>query len=103
MAISKALISLMVLSLLVLDLAQAVQTNQGTSSTLPSTTPVKPMDCGGACAGRCSLSSRPNLCKRACGTCCAKCQCVPPGTSGNLEACSCYATMTTRDKKRKCP
>ncbi|CAA6661577.1 unnamed protein product [Spirodela intermedia] len=38
-------------------------------------------DCARACAGRCRLSSRPNLCKRACGTCCSRCNCVPPGTA----------------------
>ncbi|KAH7833899.1 hypothetical protein Vadar_010871 [Vaccinium darrowii] len=100
MAISKALIASLVLCLLVLDFAQAVQTNQPTGY---SPAAGKPMECGGACAKRCSLSSRPNLCKRACGTCCARCQCVPPGTSGNYGACPCYATMTTRENKRKCP
>ncbi|KAG9443028.1 hypothetical protein H6P81_018882 [Aristolochia fimbriata] len=59
--------------------------------------------CRGACAGRCRLSSRPNLCKRACGTCCARCNCVPPGTYGNKEQCPCYAKMTTRGNKPKCP
>ncbi|WOL13372.1 gibberellin-regulated protein 1-like [Canna indica] len=61
------------------------------------------IDCGGECARRCKLSSRPNLCQRACGTCCARCSCVPPGTSGNYESCPCYANMTTRGGKRKCP
>ncbi|XP_071724656.1 snakin-2-like [Rutidosis leptorrhynchoides] len=61
------------------------------------------IDCGGACEARCRLSSRPHLCKRACGTCCARCSCVPPGTSGNLDTCPCYATMTTHGGKRKCP
>ncbi|XP_028099722.1 snakin-2-like [Camellia sinensis] len=103
MAISKALIAVMVLSLLVLDLVQAVQTNQETSNTLTGSTIGKPMDCGAACAARCRLSSRPRLCKRACGTCCCRCQCVPPGTSGNLDSCPCYATMTTRNNQRKCP
>nr|AEX55233.1 cold-regulated gibberellin-regulated protein 1 LTCOR12 [Allium sativum] len=60
-------------------------------------------NCGGLCAVRCSKSSRPNLCKRACGTCCARCNCVPPGTYGNYNTCPCYATMTTRGGARKCP
>ncbi|EXC00984.1 hypothetical protein L484_016050 [Morus notabilis] len=60
-------------------------------------------DCGGACDTRCALSSRPKLCKRACGTCCARCDCVPPGTSGNYDACPCYANMTTHGGRRKCP
>ncbi|KAH9759071.1 Gibberellin-regulated protein 1 [Citrus sinensis] len=60
-------------------------------------------DCDGACAARCQLSSRPRLCKRACGTCCARCDCVPPGTSGNYDACPCYANMTTHGGRHKCP
>ncbi|KAI3460398.1 hypothetical protein Pfo_017061, partial [Paulownia fortunei] len=61
------------------------------------------IDCGVACAARCRLASRQNLCKRACGTCCARCNCVPPGTSGNQELCPCYYTMTTQGGRRKCP
>ncbi|CAA7397953.1 unnamed protein product [Spirodela intermedia] len=61
------------------------------------------VNCARACAGRCRLSSRPNLCKRACGTCCSRCNCVPPGTAGNREVCPCYARMTTRGGRPKCP
>ncbi|KAK9164453.1 hypothetical protein Syun_005355 [Stephania yunnanensis] len=61
------------------------------------------IDCGAACTARCRLSSRPRLCMRACGTCCARCNCVPPGTSGNYDACACYANMTTHGGRRKCP
>ncbi|ONK64268.1 uncharacterized protein A4U43_C07F23870 [Asparagus officinalis] len=61
------------------------------------------IDCKGLCAVRCSKSSRPNLCHRACGTCCFRCNCVPPGTYGNYDSCPCYATMTTRGGARKCP
>nr|QOJ53931.1 snakin [Panax notoginseng] len=104
MAISKALIAALFLSLFVRhDLVQATETNQVTSNSVSYTTPKKKMDCGGACDARCILSSRPRLCKRACGTCCARCNCVPPGTSGNLESCACYANMTTQNNKRKCP
>ncbi|GLU12228.1 hypothetical protein SLE2022_289250 [Rubroshorea leprosula] len=62
------------------------------------------IDCGGLCKQRCSQHSRPNLCNRACGTCCARCKCVPPGTSGNREVCgTCYTGMTTHGNKTKCP
>ncbi|XP_023518636.1 gibberellin-regulated protein 11-like [Cucurbita pepo subsp. pepo] len=61
------------------------------------------IDCGGACGSRCKLSSRPNLCNRACGTCCARCSCVPPGAFGNYDARPCYADMTTHGGRRKCP
>ncbi|KAG5049808.1 hypothetical protein JHK85_010911 [Glycine max] len=62
------------------------------------------IDCGGLCKTRCSAHSRPNLCTRACGTCCVRCKCVPPGTSGNRELCgTCYTDMTTHGNKTKCP
>ncbi|WOG99765.1 hypothetical protein DCAR_0519121 [Daucus carota subsp. sativus] len=59
--------------------------------------------CKARCGERCKLSSRPNLCHRACGTCCARCSCVPPGTYGNYEVCPCYANMTTHGGRKKCP
>ncbi|XP_022137473.1 snakin-2-like [Momordica charantia] len=62
------------------------------------------IDCGGSCKRRCGAHSRPKLCIRACGTCCARCRCVPPGTSGNREVCGrCYTGMTTHHNKTKCP
>ncbi|KAL5064690.1 hypothetical protein RYX36_026427 [Vicia faba] len=62
------------------------------------------IDCGGLCSSRCSVHSRPKLCNRACGTCCERCKCVPPGTSGNRELCgACYTDMTTHGNKTKCP
>ncbi|KAA8537521.1 hypothetical protein F0562_027129 [Nyssa sinensis] len=100
MAISKALIASLLLYLLLLHVVEADQmiNTSGTESAPP-----QKMDCGAACTARCRLSSRPRLCKRACGTCCARCNCVPPGTSGNVEVCPCYANMTTHGNKRKCP
>ncbi|GLT73152.1 hypothetical protein SLA2020_450300 [Shorea laevis] len=91
MAISKVFIASLLISLLLLQFAEAGQAGGDK------------IDCGAACAVRCSKSKRPNLCKRACGTCCARCNCVPPGTYGNFEACQCYATQTTRGGKPKCP
>ncbi|KAE8124166.1 hypothetical protein FH972_019073 [Carpinus fangiana] len=62
------------------------------------------VDCGGLCKQRCSLHSRPNVCNRACGTCCVRCKCVPPGTAGNREMCgACYTDMTTHGNRTKCP
>ncbi|KAL6316419.1 hypothetical protein AAG906_018122 [Vitis piasezkii] len=98
MAISKTLIASLLISLLVYQITEAATTSGDGASS-----PTEKMDCGAACSARCRLSSRPNLCKRACGTCCARCNCVPPGTSGNQEICPCYANMTTRGNKRKCP
>ncbi|XP_019433064.1 PREDICTED: gibberellin-regulated protein 3-like [Lupinus angustifolius] len=61
------------------------------------------IDCAGKCNYRCSKASRPNRCLRACNTCCERCNCVPPGTSGNTEVCPCYANMETDGGKKKCP
>ncbi|XP_047310227.1 gibberellin-regulated protein 11-like [Impatiens glandulifera] len=69
----------------------------------PPTSSSMDIDCGSACGVRCQMSSRPNLCRRICGTCCARCNCVPPGTSGNYEFCPCYFNMTTHGGARKCP
>ncbi|XP_065880383.1 gibberellin-regulated protein 11-like [Euphorbia lathyris] len=99
MGISKLLLSSLLFSLLLLHFAHAtVNSNQPSPYT-----PLAKIDCGSACSGRCQLSSRPNLCKRACGTCCARCNCVPPGTAGNYDVCPCYASLTTHGGKRKCP
>ncbi|KAL2319079.1 hypothetical protein Fmac_032955 [Flemingia macrophylla] len=61
------------------------------------------IDCDAECDRRCHLSSRPNLCKRACGTCCDRCSCVPSGTYDHYEECPCYENMTTHDGRHKCP
>ncbi|KAL8030710.1 hypothetical protein ABFX02_14G303200 [Erythranthe guttata] len=107
MSISKHLIitSLFMSLLIFHHLVEANAPNhQISSNNGGGTSPfVAKLDCGKACAARCRLSSRPNLCNRACGTCCGRCNCVPPGTSGNQEVCPCYYTMTTHGGKRKCP
>ncbi|WOG95188.1 hypothetical protein DCAR_0414494 [Daucus carota subsp. sativus] len=64
---------------------------------------VSPAPSPGACTERCKETKRPNLCKRACGSCCLKCNCVPPGTSGNYDACPCYFNLKTHNQIRKCP
>ncbi|KAH7420941.1 hypothetical protein KP509_13G031500 [Ceratopteris richardii] len=62
------------------------------------------IDCNSACAYRCSLNGRQKLCMRACYTCCLRCNCVPPGTSGNQELCgTCYIRQTTHGGRGKCP
>ncbi|KAM0945263.1 putative gibberellin regulated protein [Dioscorea sansibarensis] len=62
------------------------------------------INCGEACKVRCSKSWKPKMCKRACGTCCARCSCVPPGTSVYTRGmCPCYAKMTTHGGRLKCP
>ncbi|XP_054813067.1 snakin-2-like [Prosopis cineraria] len=100
MALSKLLLASFLVSLLLLhNLAHAHQTEQESiTSSL-----YQQIDCKGGCSARCRLSSRPRLCQRACGTCCRRCNCVPPGTAGNQEMCPCYANLTTHGGRRKCP
>ncbi|CAO2817679.1 unnamed protein product [Amaranthus hypochondriacus] len=100
MAISKLFIATFVLSFLFLNVVQA---HEMIESSGPKRSLLGAINCGAACVARCRLSSRPNLCHRACGTCCARCQCVPPGTSGNQELCPCYYNQRTHGGKRKCP
>ncbi|KAM1012325.1 hypothetical protein ACFX13_043198 [Malus domestica] len=97
---SRVVIVSLLFSLLVLTLVEA---DEKVNNNPEQTSLLKKIDCGGACSARCRLSSRPHLCKRACGTCCQRCSCVPPGTAGNLETCPCYATLTTHGGRRKCP
>ncbi|XP_077247586.1 cypmaclein-like [Tasmannia lanceolata] len=61
------------------------------------------INCGSACDYRCSKASRHKICIRACNTCCERCHCVPPGTSGNTDVCPCYAKMKTHGGRLKCP
>ncbi|KAJ0972045.1 hypothetical protein J5N97_020004 [Dioscorea zingiberensis] len=61
------------------------------------------IDCVGKCNYRCSKASRHKMCIRACNTCCQRCHCVPPGTSGNRDVCPCYANMKTHGGRLKCP
>ncbi|CAM8981707.1 unnamed protein product [Rhodiola kirilowii] len=105
MAISKLVAATLLVSLLVCNLALAVEEKTSTSNDQVSATNSysSKLDCGGECKRRCALSSRPNLCHRACGTCCLRCNCVPPGTSGNQKVCACYYNMTTHGGRRKCP
>ncbi|XAR62662.1 hypothetical protein NMG60_11017508 [Bertholletia excelsa] len=65
--------------------------------------PKKKIDCNAACSRRCSKASRKKVCKRACKSCCMRCNCVPPGTYGNKNACPCYASLKTHGHKPKCP
>ncbi|XP_039171077.1 snakin-2 isoform X1 [Eucalyptus grandis] len=103
MSLSKVLACLL-LSLLVLHLlVEAADATQEVSADSVESSAAKKIDCGAACAARCRLASRQKMCKRACGTCCARCNCVPPGTSGNEDVCPCYATMTTHGGRHKCP
>ncbi|KAL6651811.1 hypothetical protein ACP70R_010736 [Stipagrostis hirtigluma subsp. patula] len=98
---------LLLLLLLVLGAAAEANTaadpNENQVFGSPAPSPMNPIDCGSACAARCALASRQKLCVRACGTCCARCNCVPPGTAGNLDQCPCYAAVITHGGRRKCP
>ncbi|XP_019197256.1 PREDICTED: gibberellin-regulated protein 13-like [Ipomoea nil] len=87
-----------------LNEGQYLEANIMAPAAAPAPVHPVPLDCGGLCSHRCSLHSRKNVCLRACGTCCARCKCVPPGTSGNREMCGkCYTEMTTHGNRPKCP
>ncbi|XP_021846733.2 gibberellin-regulated protein 11 [Spinacia oleracea] len=100
MATSKALIAIFLLSALLVQFVHALPPPAGGAV---SPAPAGPIDCDASCLVRCSKSKRPNLCQRACGSCCKRCHCVPPGTYGNYEACPCYGSLTTRGGRPKCP
>ncbi|GAA0163537.1 hypothetical protein LIER_39615 [Lithospermum erythrorhizon] len=82
---------------------QVEETRDQDSSLVKTIQSKKKINCKYACAKRCKLSSRKKVCIRACGTCCTKCNCVPPGTYGNHNACSCYARLKTHGNRLKCP
>ncbi|CAO2813841.1 unnamed protein product [Amaranthus hypochondriacus] len=105
MAFSKLLIACFLLSALLLTIVQAQQPKAtGVVYTPPPPKqPGAPIDCKAACLVRCSKTKRPKLCQRACGSCCKKCNCVPPGTYGNYHTCLCYASLTTTGGRKKCP
>ncbi|PHU30201.1 Snakin-2 [Capsicum chinense] len=113
MAISKVLlVTIVLISLLLVELVEADDDNQMVNKVAPEgfytpayapTYTYSKLDCGAACEGRCRLSSRQKMCFRACGTCCTRCNCVPPGTSGNQEVCPCYRDMLTHGGRPKCP
>ncbi|TKY57632.1 Gibberellin-regulated protein 11 [Spatholobus suberectus] len=105
MAISKALLTSILISLVIVNLVESdtmVIRNMVEGPIGPSSSPPK-IDCDAECKRMCELSSRQNLCKRACGTCCDRCNCVPSGTYGHYEECPCFANMTTHGGKHKWP
>ncbi|XP_027149826.1 snakin-2-like isoform X2 [Coffea eugenioides] len=102
MAFPKAL--MMMMMIIIASLVYAAQVPQIDSNTVGrSLLQNNDIDCKSACDARCAETKRRNLCKRACGTCCERCHCVPPGTSGNEDVCPCYANMTTHGGRHKCP
>ncbi|CAJ2642942.1 gibberellin-regulated protein 11-like [Trifolium pratense] len=104
MALFKLLVASLLVSFVIFHLVDADdQLEPHEHTQIDQVSLQQQIDCNGACAARCSKSSRPNLCHRACGTCCRRCNCVPPGTSGHQEMCPCYYNQTTRGGKRKCP
>ncbi|XP_062232536.1 protein GAST1-like isoform X2 [Phragmites australis] len=53
---------------------------------------LKPRECGGRCAARCSATAYRK-----------PCLCVPAGTYGNKESCPCYSNWKTKRGGPKCP
>nr|XP_009762897.1 PREDICTED: gibberellin-regulated protein 5-like [Nicotiana sylvestris] len=69
----------------------------------PTTCPVPTDQCSSACDHRCSNTSHKNNCLLFCNKCCNWCQCVPPGTFGQKDCCSCYRDWKTQEGGPKCP
>ncbi|XP_019160600.1 PREDICTED: gibberellin-regulated protein 5-like [Ipomoea nil] len=69
----------------------------------PTTCPVPANQCGSECNRRCSATSHQKSCLMFCNMCCNWCLCVPPGTYGNKECCSCYNDWKTQEGGPKCP
>ncbi|KAL6514190.1 Snakin-1 [Orobanche hederae] len=59
--------------------------------------------CEKRCDSRCAVAGVKDRCLKYCGICCAKCKCVPSGTSGNKHQCPCYRDMRSSKGKPKCP
>ncbi|XP_047306161.1 peamaclein-like [Impatiens glandulifera] len=59
--------------------------------------------CVPKCEMRCSNVGRKDRCLEYCGICCRDCHCVPSGTYGNKDECSCYRNMKTSKGQPKCP
>ncbi|KAF0922790.1 hypothetical protein E2562_002042 [Oryza meyeriana var. granulata] len=64
---------------------------------------LRPQECGGRCAYRCSATAYRKPCMFFCQKCCAACLCVPPGTYGNKQSCPCYNDWKTKRGGPKCP
>ncbi|XP_050374636.1 LOW QUALITY PROTEIN: gibberellin-regulated protein 12-like [Argentina anserina] len=65
---------------------------------------LKPEECVAACDYRCSETSH----KKPClfffyNICCQKCLCVPSGTYGHKEECTCYNNWKTQEGGPKYP
>ncbi|XP_023550961.1 gibberellin-regulated protein 9-like [Cucurbita pepo subsp. pepo] len=79
--------------------------NEGTNTTALNKKHIysPKINCKYACSRRCMKVRRKKICMRACGSCCSRCHCVPPGTYGNHQACPCYARLRTHGNRLKCP
>lgn len=73
------------------------------SRTLPHQRRLLTVDCPSKCDFRCSKAGEKKRCGSYCLLCCRKCQCVPPGFTGNKEACPCYANLKNSKGGDKCP
>uniref|UniRef100_A0A0E0L1V8 Uncharacterized protein n=1 Tax=Oryza punctata TaxID=4537 RepID=A0A0E0L1V8_ORYPU len=81
------------------------QQQQPTTFPMYGVTPgsLRPQECGGRCAYRCSATAYRKPCMFFCQKCCASCLCVPPGTYGNKQSCPCYNDWKTKRGGPKCP
>uniref|UniRef100_A0A7C9DDU2 Gibberellin regulated protein n=1 Tax=Opuntia streptacantha TaxID=393608 RepID=A0A7C9DDU2_OPUST len=59
--------------------------------------------CSKNCGQRCAMKGPGSRCEKYCLMCCAKCNCVPAGTYGNLDQCPCYRDWKSPNGRPKCP
>ncbi|KAG0454484.1 hypothetical protein HPP92_023776 [Vanilla planifolia] len=108
MAFSRAflhsfILSFMMLHLLAAELENTTDSQLAVAPYLSRMSLLTTTGCNGECSRRCRWSSRHNLCMRACGSCCARCSCVPPGNWGDEELCPCYNGLNIHGGHKKCP
>ncbi|KAK9272109.1 hypothetical protein L1049_002478 [Liquidambar formosana] len=65
--------------------------------------PMHPHGCTPLCEERCKMHRKKRPCMKVCTTCCRKCNCVPPGPSGNEDKCNKWDEVTIHGQMYKCP
>ncbi|KAI3868899.1 hypothetical protein C5167_036730 [Papaver somniferum] len=97
-------VALLLLALFVVSMLESTQVSAKGLKRKYGPGTVKPAQCYGRCAYRCSKTKhRFDFCMAGCMSCCKACRCVPPGTSGYRFVCACYDLKRTKKGGPKCP
>ncbi|KAI3677961.1 hypothetical protein L6452_37235 [Arctium lappa] len=88
-----------------IEYSPAPQPQPPSNFSMYGTTPgsLHPQECAPRCTNRCSKTAFKKPCMFFCEKCCATCLCVPPGTYGNKQLCTCYNNWKTKRGGPKCP